>query len=86
MKILVNMHVLHADCGDGSFSASFYNSLKEMKRCEEYDDERWQALLDDEDPYQNGTLGEVTIEVELHPGRGTGYTASIKPFYVNSDG
>lgn len=87
-KLALSLAVVahHTDCGDGSFSVTFYNSREELRQ--DLIREESETTLEDieggDDPYEHGTLSEETIEVELD--EDTQSVRLIKPFSVNSDG
>lgn len=77
----IKMVTLFIDNQDGSCTSHFYNSEEELRSLRKLDDTAWQALVDEDDPYENGSLGTETIEVTLHD---DGHV-SIAPFSVYSN-
>lgn len=80
LKFPASIHI--EDCGDGSFSSQFYNSDNELftdLTRRGWDENRIAAFLDGDDPYENGTLSHVTIEIDTETGK-------FKPFRFNSEG
>lgn len=66
----VKMVTHYQDNGDGSSTTTFYGSLDELKRekIDQYgwDEEQWQELLDNYDPYNNGSIDYSTLKVTIN--------------------
>ena len=74
------------DSQDGSMRVTLYNSREDLAK--ELKEEEADFTVDDiesgDDPYEYGTLSEVTIDLELDPG--TGNFKLARPRTFSTDG
>jgi hypothetical protein len=65
------------DNGDGSISARFYNTREELAKELAHRGKSIEEVESEDDPYENGTISKVNIEVDAH-------TGTFKPFTVGN--
>ena len=76
----VKMITHYRDNGDGSSTTYLYNNMDELKSKNGYGDEFMKALIEGEDPYENGSLDNTTITVVVHDDG----SVELEPFSVYS--
>ncbi len=64
MKHKINIVGFSRDGGDGSGSTGFYNDLDELQSIERLSDEEIKIIVDEYDPYENGLIEHIEIEIE----------------------
>ena len=69
MKYELKVITYARDLGDGSSSISLYNTEKELRDDFDIeDDEQWERILSQDDPYENGIVSERIIKIEIVDG------------------
>ncbi len=68
MKLKIDVVTYSVDQQDGSFAISAYNSVKELAKHRDFNKKKIDKILSEDDPYENGTIGKDTIEIEVVDG------------------
>lgn len=63
----INLHVLARDGGDGSMTIYAAQTVDDLrKRTGMENDDEWQAIIDGDDPYEEGSYGRDTMKVVVN--------------------
>jgi len=85
-KITLNLVAHNRDCGDGSTAVSLYNSREELDAALVAEESSNSVALIEsyDDPYENGTLSDVVMELEID--EQTGAIRLLESVCFSSDG
>lgn len=65
MKFKIDVVTYSVDRQDGSFGIYVFNDIESLAKDLGFDKEKIELILSEDDPYENGTIGEDKIEIEV---------------------